>query len=181
MSLRIVEKRCAGASWASPSRGSVLRSYVCGTGDRLWRGLASVAHGGVMHPDPSRRTYLAIAALVALSASISRMALAQPVPVPVPTLSLPGVPPDDAERMHAAAARLYEGRSISTIERWRSPDTQDAGEVQLIRNFSAKGMPCRTIRYTIRHADDPKRLHQYVVNWCHVSGDTWKIVELPRR
>ena len=131
--------------------------------------------------NPFRQTCIAAAVLAALSASVSIMALAQPVPVPVPTPSLPGIPPDDAERMHAAAARLYEGRSISTIERWRSPDTQDAGEVQLIRNFSAKGMPCRTIRYTIRHGDDPNRLHQYVVNWCRVSGDTWKIVELPRR
>ena len=133
-----------------------------------------------MNPDPARRTYLAIAALVGLSAAIPRMALAQPLPLPAPTFIFPGAPPEDVERMHAAAARLYEGRSIGIVEQWHSAETQDAGDVQLIRNFSAKGMPCRTIRYTIRHADDPKRLHQYVVNWCHVSGDTWKIVEVPR-
>src|SRR5262249_9108158 len=31
---------------------------------------------------------------------------------------------DDIDRMEAAAARLYEGRSIGTIERWRNPDTK---------------------------------------------------------
>ncbi len=126
------------------------------------------------------RTCIAAAALVALSAPGSKPALPQPLPLPVPRLGWPGVPPDDVARMHAAAARLYEGRSIGTVERWRNPDTKDAGEVQLIRSFSEKGMPCHAIRYTIRYQGNQNRLDHYVVNWCRVPGDDWKIVELPR-
>ncbi len=130
--------------------------------------------------NPLRRTYIAAAVLVALFAPVSNPALPQPFPLPVPSIGWPGVPPDDVARMHAAAARLYEGSSIGTVERWRNPDTKDAGEVQLIRSFSEKGMPCRAIRYTIRYQANRTRLEHYVVNWCHVPGDDWKIVELPR-
>ncbi len=93
--------------------------------------------------------------------------------------ALPGVSSDDVNRMHAAAARLYEGKSIGTVERWRNPDTKDAGEVQLIRSFDYKGMSCRTIRYTIRYESRRNRLHHHVVNWCRVPAGTWKIVDIP--
>jgi len=62
----------------------------------------------------------------------------------------PGRTQDDVDRMHAAAARLYAGRSIGTVERWRSPDSKDAGEVKLVQSFTAHAMPCRTLDYTIR-------------------------------
>jgi hypothetical protein len=131
-----------------------------------------------------RKTCIAAAAVAALSAPLLKSALPQPVPLPVPTPInpiWPGVPPDDVERMHSAAARLYESRSIGTIERWRNPDTKDAGEVQLIRSFLAKGMPCRTISYTIRYASSPNRLDRHLVDWCHVHEDGWQIVNLPRQ
>ncbi|MBV8459113.1 MAG: hypothetical protein JO122_21170, partial [Acetobacteraceae bacterium] len=85
----------------------------------------------------------------------------------------------DFDRMHAAAARLYEGQSTGTVERWRDPDTQDSGEVKLLRSFDANGMPCRTIDYTIHFANQRDRLSHYVVNWCRVREGTWKIVEIP--
>ncbi len=94
--------------------------------------------------------------------------------------AFPGVPPDDVDRIHAAAARLYEGRSSGTIERWQNPATKDAGKVQLIRIFDDKGMPCRTIRYTIHYKGNRDRLDRYVVNWCRVPEGAWKIVDVPR-
>ncbi len=81
--------------------------------------------------------------------------------------------------MSAAAARLYEGQSIGTVERWRSPDTGNAGEVKLTHNFESHGMPCRTIDYTIRFAEKTNNIDHYVVNWCRVSEGVWKIVEVP--
>jgi len=93
-------------------------------------------------------------------------------------LGWPGLTDDDIVRMHAAAARLYEGRSIGTIERWRSPASKDAGEVKLIRSFDANGMPCRTIDYLIRFETARDMPDHYVVNWCRVPGGIWKIVEL---
>ncbi len=121
------------------------------------------------------------AALIAWFSLASRMALTQPLPLPTPAPALPGVPPGDADRIQAAAARLREGRSIGTVERWRNPDTKDAGEVELIRRFHHDGMPCRTIRYTIRYKSHPDRLDRYVVNWCHVPEGTWRIVEIPQK
>ncbi|HVZ07625.1 hypothetical protein [Rhodopila sp.] len=96
--------------------------------------------------------------------------------LPIPTF--PGLPADDLHRMTAAAARLYEGSSIGTIERWRSPDTRNAGEVKLVNSFESHGMPCRTIDYTIRFNDNRDRPNRYVMTWCKVGSD-WKIVELP--
>jgi hypothetical protein len=127
-----------------------------------------------------RRTYLATAALIAFSALVPKLTLAQPVPLPVPASGLQGFPQDDVERMHAAAARLYEGSSTGTIEQWRDPRTRDSGEVQLIRNFYAKGMPCRTLHYRIRYEGNPNRVNRYVLNWCRVPEGAWKIAELPR-
>ncbi len=80
--------------------------------------------------------------------------------------------------MHAAAARLYEGRSIGTIERWRNPDSKNAGEIKLARNFTAHGMPCRTLEYTTRFSVDQTRLSHTTINWCMVQQGEWKIVEL---
>ena len=90
----------------------------------------------------------------------------------------PGLSRDDIDRMHAAAARLYEGRSIGTIERWRSPDSKDAGEVKLLESFEANHMPCRKIEYTIEFAVEKDRPSQYVMNWCKIPEGEWKIVEL---
>jgi hypothetical protein len=111
-----------------------------------------------------------------LLASVSTVAVAQPAMLPI--LAWPGLTQDDLQRMHAAAARLYEGRSIGTIERWRSPESKDAGEAKLIRSFEANGMSCRTVDYTIRFETMRGSPDHYVLNWCQVPGDTWKIVEL---
>ncbi len=93
----------------------------------------------------------------------------------------PGFTDDDFDRMHTAAARLYEGQSsVGTVERWRSPESNDAGEVTLVRIFDSHGMPCRTIDYTIHFAITKDSPDHYVINWCRVSGKTWKIVELAK-
>jgi hypothetical protein len=129
-----------------------------------------------------RRTCLATVALVALSAPGSKPARPQPLPLPVPGIGWPGVSSDDVARMHAAAAQLYESESrpIGAVERWHNPDTKDAGEVQLIRSFSERGIPCRAVRYTIRYEGSQNRVDHYLVNWCHIQGAGWKIVEFPR-
>jgi surface antigen len=108
---------------------------------------------------------------------------AQRVPSQMPgtELAWPGLTPDDVERMYAAAARLYEGRSIGTIERWRSPDSSDAGEVKLVRSFDANGMPCRTLDFTIRVEVKRNSPRHFVSTWCKVADVGWKIVELPPR
>jgi hypothetical protein len=93
-------------------------------------------------------------------------------------LAWPGLTHDDVSRMHAAAARLYEGHSIGTIERWRNPDTKTAGEVKLIRSFEAHKMPCRTLDYTIRFEVVRDLPRHYILNWCKLPEDGWKIVEL---
>jgi surface antigen len=92
----------------------------------------------------------------------------------------PGLSQDDLNRMQAAGERLYEGTSIGTVERWRNPDTQNAGEVKLTRSFQSQGMPCRTLDYTVRFVSAPTKPSRYVTNWCKIASGEWKIVELPR-
>jgi surface antigen len=93
-------------------------------------------------------------------------------------LAWPGLTSDDLERMHAAAARLYEGRSIGTVERWRNPDTKTAGEIQLVRSFETHGMSCRRLQYTIRFEVVRDAPRDYVMNWCRLPDGAWKVVEL---
>ena len=113
-----------------------------------------------------------------LLTSAADVSLAQ-APVMTGDIAWPGLTQDDLDRMHAAGARLYEGRSIGTVERWRSPDSKDAGAVKLLRSFDARGMPCKTLDYTIRYETARNRPNHYIINWCKVQGDEWKIVELP--
>ena len=82
-----------------------------------------------------------VATALALLLACPTRVIAAGTPSIVPEIAWPGLPQDDLERMEAAAARLYEGRSIGTIERWRSPDTKNAGEVKLLRSFDSHGMP----------------------------------------
>jgi surface antigen len=99
-------------------------------------------------------------------------------PVMSYALSWPGLTQDDIDRMNAAGARLYEGRSIGTVERWRSPDSKDAGEVKLIRSFNTHGMPCRTLDHTIRFETQRDSPSHYIINWCKIPDDGWKLVEV---
>lgn len=113
-------------------------------------------------------------ALLLLPLGVARADLSS---LPIP--AWPGLPPDDVNRMTAAAARLYEGHSIGTVERWRNPDSKNAGEVKLTHSFEANGMPCRTIDYTIRFNEQRNSPDHYVLTWCKVGAEGWKIVEIP--
>lgn len=115
-----------------------------------------------------------------LLVSAAGVSWAQPLMPLMGNVFWPGLSQDDLERMGAAAARLYEGGSIGTVERWRSPDSNNAGEVKLLRSFTSSDMPCRTLQYTVRFAKVGHKLSQYVVNWCKIPSGEWKIVELPR-
>jgi hypothetical protein len=121
----------------------------------------------------TRLTILALTVLL-VPGGIARADLSA---LPIP--AWPGLPQDDVNRMTAAAARLYEGRSIGTVERWRSPDSKNAGEVKLTRSFATHGMPCRTVEYTIRFNEQRNQLDHYVLTWCKVGDEGWKIVEVP--
>ena len=84
---------------------------------------------------------------------------------------------DDMSRMHAAAERLYQGRSIGTVERWRNPDSGNAGSVKLLRRFEGKGMPCWRMQYVIRFERTREDSHPYAINWCRTAGGEWKMLE----
>jgi surface antigen len=83
--------------------------------------------------------------------------------------------------MHAAAAKLYEGRPVGAVETWATPDGTMSGQVKLLHSFDSFNMPCRTIDYTIRFQgmlNSPIPDH-YVLNWCRVPAGVWKIVQIP--
>ena len=123
-----------------------------------------------------RKYVLSMAAglsLTSLGANVSVAQLFLPNAV-----AWPGLTQDNLDRMNAAAGRLNEGRSIGTVERWRNPDTKDAGEIKLVRKFESHGMPCRTLDYVIRFQTARNSPTHYVANWCKVEGEDWKIVEL---
>ena len=124
-----------------------------------------------------RATDVAVVLPLAVAAQVS---LAQTMLPQMGDVLWPGLVQDDIDRMHAAGARLYEGGSIGNVERWRSPDTKDAGEVKLTRSFTTRGMPCRTLEYTVRFDTARSSPSHYVLNWCKIESGEWKIVELPR-
>ena len=83
-------------------------------------------------------TIAALAAFVTLAPNIAAQ------PAFEPSASLPKLAQDDIARMHAAAARLYEGQSrpAGSSERWSSADSNDDGEVKLVHSFNVNGIPC---------------------------------------
>ncbi|MBS0559528.1 MAG: hypothetical protein JSR21_05690 [Proteobacteria bacterium] len=96
-----------------------------------------------------------------------------------PSLSLPAwasLTKDDIDRMNMAAARLYQGQSIGTVERWRNPDTNNAGSVKLEGKFEAKGMPCWRLDYSVRTSDAKDHPSRYVINWCKTPSGEWKML-----
>ncbi|HEY2051451.1 MAG TPA: hypothetical protein VGH03_19095 [Caulobacteraceae bacterium] len=109
---------------------------------------------------------VAIAGLLAVSAAAGPMG------------GGPSLTQDDIARSHAAVTRLNEGRSIGAVERWRNPESRNAGEVILVRSFTARGMPCHTIRYVIRYHSQPATPKRLELNWCQLPAKGWKIVEL---
>ena len=80
--------------------------------------------------------------------------------------------------MHAAVARLYQGRAIGSVETWSSPETGASGEVKLLRVFNYQNMPCRTIGYNIK-AGGGSGPNNFILNWCQVPGGAWKIAQVP--
>ncbi len=115
--------------------------------------------------------------MAALAAIVAAPAMAQPA-ITMPNRNISGLTADDTARMHAAEARLYEGRSVGTIERWRNPDSDNAGEVQLARQFQFKGMPCRSLNYRVRLAERPKAEEHFSLSWCKLQSGEWKTVEI---
>jgi hypothetical protein len=121
---------------------------------------------------------LSVALMVPLLFMAGKVA-AQDLSIFSPDLAWPDLTQDDLNRMHAAAARLFEGQSIGAVERWSNPASNDAGQVKLIRAFDANGMPCRTIDYTLIFQGGGNSPDHYVLSWCRIPGGVWKIVALP--
>jgi surface antigen len=119
---------------------------------------------------------LAWAILPALLLALPRTADAQISMRMIPS-AWAGLTEDDMARLSAAAARLYEGTAIGTVERWRNPDTGNAGSVRLANSFTAKTMPCRALDYTIRFARNTNAPAHYALTWCRIESGEWKIVE----
>ncbi len=88
---------------------------------------------------------------------------------------------DDINRMEAAAARLYTGTGIGTVERWRNPTSGDSGSIKLVGTSEVKGQPCRRLEYTVRLEQTNQELNTYVLNWCKTTSGEWKIVEQSSR
>ena len=112
---------------------------------------------------------------LALSATTSGVVAAGPI---LPNLGWPGLTEDDLVRMHSTVVRLFEGKPVGSIEQWQNPDTNDAGEVGLIRTFEGHGMPCRTIEYRVQFGRSGNNPDHFVINWCRVADGSWKIAEL---
>ena len=98
-----------------------------------------------------------------------------------PALTFPGLSQGALDSMHAAAAKLAEGRPIGTVEKWASPDGTMSGEVKLLHKFDSHNMPCGTVEYTIGvqgtlSASYPSH---YILNWCRLPDGVWKIVPVP--
>ena len=118
------------------------------------------------------------AALLATWAAFAALPAGHAQLLPLTDSSLwPGLSKDDVDRLTAASSRLYEGGSIGTVERWRNPDTGNAGAVRLARTFEFHNMPCRRLDYTMRYAKGAKAPGRYAVTWCKIDSGEWKVVD----
>jgi surface antigen len=133
-------------------------------------------HHGLGGPPalPQRRGKLLLAAILLAAAPA---ALSAQILVPPLSASKDRLSEDDMNRMGAAAARLSQGRSIGTVERWRNPDTRNAGSVKLVRQFQTRNMPCWRMEYAIHFGGANAESHQYLVNWCKTPEGTWKLLD----
>ena len=120
-----------------------------------------------------------IAACLMIVASLPVVTGAQPEPVL--SFDFPALTHDDLDRMHAAAARLLKGRTrpIGASERWHGRGSGHDGEVRFVRGFNVNGIPCRTLDYSIRNLGAGDGDEDFILNWCLVPGEGWKIVEYP--
>jgi len=90
-----------------------------------------------------------------------------------------GLSKADLDRMNAAAARLIDQPYFGATVRWDSPDTGKSGEIRLLNSFGFRGMPCRTLDYTVSPSDPTDNHAHYVMSWCWVPEGVWKVVEIP--
>jgi surface antigen len=124
------------------------------------------------------------AALGAIAAAALLTAAAVPGPARAqfnPLVQRPadsgGLNKDDIERLNRATERLYTGRSIGTVERWRNPDTGNSGSGKLLKSFKSRGMDCRQMRYRVKLRDSQREPAAYVTNWCRTESGEWKLLE----
>ncbi len=119
----------------------------------------------------------AVLLMVMLATSIGAAPRPAAAQEPLTPLGVPwaGLNADDIARMNAAAARLYGGHAIGTVERWRNPDTMNAGSVILQQHYKAEGMPCLRMEYTIRFQNARQQPSHYGVSWCKTENDQWKM------
>jgi hypothetical protein len=117
---------------------------------------------------------------LALLVAVSSPAVAQ-VGLGNPALEFPGLSQAALDNMHAAAAKLFDGRVAGAVETWATPDGGTSGTVQLLRSFTAYNMPCRTIDYVIELPGtlSTANPNHYVLNWCRIPAGAWKIVQIP--
>ena len=123
---------------------------------------------------------------VLLAAPLLLAPLLMAMPPGAHAATLPGSPPSnfalpdnilssgDFDRMHEAAARLYQNRKIGDVETWAGPDSHDSGSVHLLRSFQTKGMACSRLQYDIRFGT-PREMQSYRLNWCKTAGGPWMI------
>lgn len=57
---------------------------------------------------------------------------------------------------------------------WSNPATGASGTVALARAFQSGGMQCHEVNYTFQFTR-PAHHSAYVLTWCQVGPDTWKI------
>jgi len=81
----------------------------------------------------------------------------------------------DIDLLIAAAKKLYPetGAAVGTVETWSNPQSGNTGSVQLVDNFTYKGLPCQRLQHDIKITTtaDPFR---FVIDRCRISSGEWK-------
>ena len=125
-----------------------------------------------------RRLLLVPAWLAALPGLLPLPAAAQVLLPPVQSRSWVGLTPQDIDLVHQAETRFFQDQAIGTVERWRNPQSGNAGEVTLARTYESKGAPCHSLSYTLRFAKPSSMPDKYTLDWCQQPDGAWKIVSL---
>lgn len=67
------------------------------------------------------------------------------------------------------------GRTVGTSASWSNPESGNYGTITLVKRYTANGLPCESVGYTLATKKRPVSPEHYMLNSCRQPDGTWRI------